>query len=226
MPPERRPAPPQACGAPLQTCTARHEQRPLFGHAKRAELATGSNPVFRHTTNQPADALLLGPVRIPVLPQVCCEAGRGDMSETAASSGFSHISRRYRRGLGVFSENDGWRANYRSLKGLAADGGSREFESISLQQIVSHKLDFPRHHPRLLLGGALWVGLRLGIRQSLDSRPQLIDQRGGNPSHSLFIARHPQQLRRLDLQDRGQLGSDLQARMARAPCHLTGPPGS
>ena len=56
------------------------------------------------------------------------------------------------------------------------------------------------HH--VLLGGALRVGLRLGIRQGLDCRPQLIDQRGGNPSHSLFIARHPQQLRRLDLQNR------------------------
>ena len=31
------------------------------------------------------------------------------------------------------------------------------------------------HH--ILLGGALRVGLRLGIRQGLDCRPQLIDQR-------------------------------------------------
>src|SRR5260370_11836449 len=69
---------------------------------------------------------LRGPVRIPVLPQVCCEAGCRDLSETAASSGFSRIPRRYGRGPGVFSENDGWRANYRSLKGLAADGGPRD----------------------------------------------------------------------------------------------------
>ena len=124
--PERRPAVPQASGAPCRSAPLRNEERPLFGYAKHAECTTGSNPVFRHTNCQPGDALLGGPVRIPVLPQVCCEPGRGDLSETAASSGFSRIPRRYDRGPGVFSENDGWRADYQSLKGLAADGGPRD----------------------------------------------------------------------------------------------------